>query len=331
MPRAPPLAGSRVDFCFTLYFDDDAKAFELSGRPVTENFKTTDPRFKYVIYQLERCPTTLRLHWQGFIRFKQQISIKRVVPDFFQASILAKLPHVERRQKSVAAARQYCLKEETRVLGPWQHGVCDEQGKRTDLDTFGSTIKDMAEAGNSWVTTRRFVSEQWPGMYVKFGQHAKRMFDDFYKPAPDSQFDPRQWQQSVIDMVEQPADDRTIVWVYDPVGGKGKSRLGFHLIMSHGAMILNGRVLDMVYGFAKNPTKIVIFDITRTQTDCMKHLYSFAETLKNGYAFSSKYEGGMVTFDKPHVIFFSNSKPEDGCWSADRLKLIDLTNDDSDA
>jgi len=38
--------------------------------------------------------------------------------------------------------------------------------------------------------------------------------------------------------------------------------------------------------------------------------YSILEPLKDGMLFNSKYESGELIFNSPHVIIFSNEKPD---------------------
>jgi len=117
-------------------------------------------------------------------------------------------------------------------------------------------------------------------------------------------------------------DDRHIFWVRDSLGGQGKSRMTAHLMRNHGAIRLAGRCADMAYLYKKE--RIAIFDISRAAVEHTDHLYSFAEELKNGSVVSTKYTSSVKQFEAPHVVFFSNSLPKEGKWSADRLILIDL-------
>lgn len=101
---------------------------------------------KYVVYQIERAPTTGRLHVQGLICFKKSVRLtgaKAVIKDN---------PHVEKCH-STKDAITYCKKAETRVAGPWEHGEPPtNQGKRNDLESIykdivaGKRIADMVEA-----------------------------------------------------------------------------------------------------------------------------------------------------------------------------------------
>ncbi len=115
-------------------------------------------------------------------------------------------------------------------------------------------------------------------------------------------------------------DDRTIIWVTDPQGGSGKSRLARHLIMEHGACLLGGRVQDMAYQYDNE--RIVIFDVSRAQAEYSDHLYTMAEALKNGTLVSTKYESEMKLFGPPHVIFFCNFSWNRDKWTGDRVREV---------
>lgn len=70
---------------------------------------------KYGIWQQERCPTTGRLHLQGYFEFSKPMrmsAVKRAIGDA--------AAHVEPRNGSREEARDYCRKEESRVAGPWE-------------------------------------------------------------------------------------------------------------------------------------------------------------------------------------------------------------------
>ena len=144
-------------------------------------------------------------------------------------------------------------------------------------------------------------------------------------------FQPRPWQQKVIDILSAEPNDRTIYWVRDSEGGRGKTQLAKYLLCEKEACLLGGRIADMAYMWNRDRKyKIGIFDLTRTQAETTDHLYTFAEQLKNGFFTSTKYISKLKMFAVPHVIFFSNSMPKEDKWSADRLHLIDLDADNEE-
>ena len=101
------------------------------------NWHVSD-QVKYLVYQIERAPTTGQLHAQGFINLKQSRKL----------SWLKKLinrdntAHCEIAH-DVPASILYCQKSESRVFGPWEYGTkppCG-QGARMDLVSLWDNIK----------------------------------------------------------------------------------------------------------------------------------------------------------------------------------------------
>lgn len=266
---------------------------------------------KYAVYQGE-IGESGNYHFQGYVEFysNQRLSaLKELVPG----------AHWEKRRGTAEQAREYAMKEESRVEGPWEFGVftSSRQGARTDLATACDLVRTIGA---------RAVAREYPEVYAKFHRGLHALEQALEEPVPDVGFEPRVWQQKVLDLVLMPADDRTIIWVKDTVGNSGKSRLGLHLQRNHGAVQLKGRVADMAYMY--NKERIVVIDVPRTYADSMDHLYAFAEELKNGVVISTKYESCRKMFAAPHVVFFANFHPDEDKWSSDRLKLFDLQNPD---
>ena len=98
--------------------------------------------------------------------------------------------HFEQRRGSRDQARQYAMKEDTRVAGPWEHGVWvrSGQGNRTDLDTVRRSIaegaSDLDLADNhfcEWVKFRNSFKEY---RRLKMGQRDWPMEVHFYYGPP---------------------------------------------------------------------------------------------------------------------------------------------------
>lgn len=139
----------------------------------------------------------------------------------------------------------------------------------------------------------------------------------------------RLWQWSIIHILNQKPDDRTIYWVYDKEGNKGKTKLAKHIVMSReNAIYLNGGAKYMKYSIMKyveenkKGPQILMLDIPRSKTREIS--YSGIEEIKNGIFFNTHYESKMVVYEEPHVIVFSNSLPKMKEMSQDRWKIIKL-------
>ena len=146
----------------------------------------------------------------------------------------------------------------------------------------------------------------------------------------DQHFVPHPWQAALVRVVKTKPDDRHIFWVYDEQGGKGKSRLARHLIAEYEGLELAGRVCAMAHILGRyidsrgSSPRVVVIDISRAAAENTKHLYSFAEMLKNGRVIASKFDSRQLVFEPPHVVFFSNSSWDRALFSHDRVYEWDL-------
>lgn len=130
------------------------------------------------------------------------------------------------------------------------------------------------------------------------------------------------WQMECLKILQLPPDDRTIYWVYDEEGCKGKTQFCKFMAVHHGATVLgNGALKDIAYALPDNPT-IVLFNLTRCVEDHIN--YTAIEAIKDGMILSSKYESKMKLFNSPHVMIFSNTEPQYEAMSKDRWKVIKL-------
>lgn len=130
------------------------------------------------------------------------------------------------------------------------------------------------------------------------------------------------WQKEILNVVTSDPDDRSIYWYYEYNGNVGKSAFSKYLAVKHDAMILSGKSADCKYAIVKfHETKgyypeLIVFDIPRTMQDYIS--YECLESIKNGLFFSGKYESGQVVMNSPHIICFSNEKPDTSKMSHDR-------------
>lgn len=171
------------------------------------------------------------------------------------------------------------------------------------------------------------VAEAHPQEFIKYTRGIKELCNLFTTSCkyakPDSW---RVWQEELYSLVTtQEADDRKIIWYADPLGAGGKTTFMRYMVSNpeYRAIALSGKIADMAYSF--NGHRIVFFDLTRTQAEHMDHIYSFAETLKGGVLYSTKYEPVMKVFAPPWIVVFANICPDMYKWSQDRYVVNHLS------
>jgi len=133
----------------------------------------------------------------------------------------------------------------------------------------------------------------------------------------------RDWQLELRnELVGTEANDRTIVWIHDPVGGCGKSRFTKYMHIKYGALfITSGSAKDIAFQWKGE--KIVIFNLSRTKEGFVS--YEALEGLKDGMISSPKYESCCKCFDSPHVVVMANFMPELDKLTKDRWDIRHLS------
>jgi len=190
------------------------------------------------------------------------------------------------------------------------------QGHRTDFDDIREILK--SEGPQRGV---KRVAEEFSAQFVRYHAGIQRLADIIEELPKDQAFKPNPFQQVMIEALQKPPHPRHIYWVYDKAGHSGKSRLAKYLQCEMDAVELQGREVDIAYGYTGQ--RIVIFDIPRaTPLISYTEAFTCAERMKNGGLFSPKFQSKFKRFNTPHIVFFSNEAPIPGTWTEDRLQLI---------
>nr|UOF78958.1 rep protein [Cressdnaviricota sp.]UOF81293.1 rep protein [Cressdnaviricota sp.] len=122
------------------------------------------------------------------------------------------------------------------------------------------------------------------------------------------------WQLELSTIIHGPIHPDKIMWIYQPEGGCGKSSyckfMYFHFKYPQLIVCKPTDLMHLV--FTSKSSEAYFIDIQRTlgQDQTMDSLYSSIEQLKNGYIVNTKYVTGIKLFAKPHVVVFSNIRPD---------------------
>lgn len=143
------------------------------------------------------------------------------------------------------------------------------------------------------------------------------------------------WQKKIISLTEEEPDDRTINWVIDRVGCKGKTALCKYMYVKNNAVIATGGGSRDIANLLKNEVEngrdlnkktTFIFNISR-EVDTENMSYKAIEGVKDGLLTNTKYEAGTLVFNSPHVWIFANNEPEINKLSLDRWKIWSINED----
>nr|QEL50689.1 replication initiator protein [Okra leaf curl alphasatellite] len=284
-------------WCFTVFF------LSSTAPDLTPLFENT--AVSYACWQEEESPTTKRRHLQGYLQCKGQRTLAQIKSIFGDLN-----PHLEKqRARKTDEARDYCMKEETRVSGPFEFGEYCAAGshKRRQRDAVVRSPVRMAEEN--------------PAVYRRV--KAKIAEEEFQKSAPEIQISNlKSWQLRLKQLLSRDPDDRTIFWVYGPNGGEGKSTFARDLFRSGTWFYTRGGSADNVsYQYIGCLGNNIVFDIPRDKKDYLQ--YSLIEMFKDRLVVSNKYEPLMAPMISCiHVVVMSNFLPDMEKISSDRVHVI---------
>nr|QIK03921.1 replication-associated protein [Tundra vole stool-associated circular virus] len=110
----------------------------------------------YAVGQLEEGEDTRHRHLQFFVQLRRPARLSWMKRHVHATA------HWEPMRGTAEQARDYCMKEETRVQGPWQFGTITARGKRMGLDDAIQLIRDGAPL--------RQVIDTFPAIWVHHGR-----------------------------------------------------------------------------------------------------------------------------------------------------------------
>ncbi len=123
------------------------------------------PSFGYCVYQLEK-GVEGNEHFQGYIEFKRRLGMATV------KRLLGGRAHLEVRRGTQSQARDYCMKDDTRLDRddvPIELGTIfvGNQGKRTDIATMCLSIKENPYSIE--------IAKLYPSMYIKYHKGIEKL------------------------------------------------------------------------------------------------------------------------------------------------------------
>lgn len=324
--------------------------YDINKLPTIESF---DGDCKFLIYQSEICSTTGRLHLQMYMEFT------KVVRFTYIQKVLDCKVHCENAFSTQMYNAYYCSKRFTynedqmiryKSFGDDYKDLPDfVWGRFHDEDEVRDYIQSLTEkksvpkkktqgARNDLVKLTEFIANYSsysdclqaatadirPSL-VKYKQYVIDMIASRPREKCDWWFPTyRCWQSDLLKILSVPADDRTIVFIVDPVGGNGKSQIFEYIYRNFNAFYAMGREDNISRQY--NLETVILCDSSRDHNNAVN--YTSLEALKNGILVSSKYE--PITKIRPrgsnaHIIVNMNEYPDRSKLSYDRYVVYDIT------
>jgi len=118
---------------------------------------------KYMVYQYEVGGKQNTLHLQGYVFFKHQrffTAMKKLLPR----------AHIEAAKGSPEENKAYCTKEEGRVDGPYEFGICPKIGRPKGK----SKMQDVADGIKAGMSVAE-IKDQFPTWYMRYHNGIEKM------------------------------------------------------------------------------------------------------------------------------------------------------------
>lgn len=195
--------------------------------------------------------------------------------------------------------------------------------------------KDWPEEGHwikckNWKATKKYCSKRdtrvagpWsniPGLKWRKTIRRPMLKNELYE-----------WQKDIMKMIKEEPDFRSLWWYWSKEGLAGKTTFARDLMITHGAMMLQGASKYCIRAFLKTVIEdeidqdVVIFNVTRTEYNSIS--YKSLETIKDGAGMSAFFDPLHGFWNPPHVLIFANFEPRWGAMSKDRWHVFEVTPD----
>lgn len=257
-------------------------------------------------------------HLQGFIRWatKKRFNAAR--------DAISGRAHLSTAKGTDEQNQKYCSKDGD--FREWGTPVDRRGGSGCQFTYFRDWCRGYYD-DNGAIPTERAIADAFPALYVRY---RKNVLDLSLAVCPCPEFvDPdtvelRGWQRDLEQRLGEQPDDRTVEFIIDTLGGKGKSWFQRYMYTKHEdvQLLSIGKRDDIAY--AIDATKrIYFFNIPRGGMEFLQ--YTNLEGLKDRVVFSTKYQSTTKLLTQtPHVVVFCNEEVDRNKMSADRYKVTRL-------
>lgn len=299
-----------------------------------------EPKWKprvmqYLCYALQRGDEARRWHWQIYVQFKCTQPLGQAKKHMGEKSA-----HMEKQRGTAAEARDYILVDEkkTNMEDPVEHGEWKEDcqagagaGARSDLVAYRQKI--VSEG-----LSKSLLLAEAPDTYCRYAKAFDHWFVEAERKQPvlAKKFEPERCKdacKAITDYLAIAENDRKILWLWEPVGGVGKSAI---LTETHNQLLKKGTSVFMCKGgkdadcaHAYDGQQVVLMDVGRSGGGGMAGAsiipYVFMEQVLDRVVTSGKYMSCTKKLKEwPYIIVAANVGPDHNALSGDRFIELKL-------
>lgn len=258
----------------------------------------------YIVFGREVGGTNGTPHLQGFISFEKRVYLTDV------KKRISRTAHFE-LARSVPDSVKYCKKdgdffEDGRIPA--------SQGKRSDIDDFKMDVK-------TGLLSLKQIREKHSIVYAKYKSFVLEYVTDNAPNTTIPSYPLHEWQKELLEKLDGPPDDRTIIFIVDTTGNNGKTWFAHWYASNHEdcQVISPGKRADMAY-VLRTDIRVLIMDAPRSKQGEFIQ-YDFLEEVKNKFVFSPKYECSLKRLKNVHLVILMNEPPDLTKLSADRFDI----------
>lgn len=299
---APRLQGHRWVFTLNNWVAEDVERLRELGRR---------DNVRYIVFGRE-VGASGTPHLQGYLHLRRHQRFRSV------KNLVGNRAHLSLARGTAAQASEYCKKD-----GDFEEfgDLNFQQGHRTDWDDFKRWAQEL-----TYVPSQREIILAFPALWLRYSRRLLEIAEAYAAPPDIIEGEPRAgWQSDLNEQVQGKADRRTITFVIDEEGNKGKTWLARYLFSKYPEkvqLLKSGRIEDMAYSVDETKS-VFIIDVQRSKMPFLQ--YSILEDLKDRMIFSTKYVPKMkVLRTNAHVIVMCNEQPDMTRLSIDRFSLINI-------
>lgn len=285
---------------FTCFAHENLNFLLIDGEPISP--------IQFLCFGLEICPTTSKQHLQGYVEFTKQMYMKGIKTLFNDPGL-----HIEKTINREALIK-YNKKEGKYV----EFGKPKSNSDWSSLHTNSvySLISERSGEDTGKFDDIRALLEAKDVIDNHKIELFETEFKNFYSKI---ELNPIQCQIHDL-LIYQ--NDRQILWIWDEIGGHGKTWFSNYFISLYDAIVLtNGKTRDLATYY--NCEEYVIFDFSRTTEGRIN--YQIIEDLKNGKVFAPKYKSKMKFRLGVKVVCLANFLPDFEALSLDRWSCFWLS------